>query len=131
MSSSGRFDRLRAVPSYELSGVVAALADDVDAIGPVDLVLDTVGGELVKRAAELLANGRRLVSVAEEPPGDGTYFVVEPSPEQLIELARLLDSGELRVAIDSTFALSEAAAAFERSLASGKHGKVVIHVAAG
>ena len=33
---------------------------------------------------------------------------------------------ELRVAIDSTFALSDAAVAFERSLASGKHGKVVI-----
>lgn len=48
---------------------------------------------------------------------------------QLVELARLVDSGELRVAIDSTFALSEAAAAFERSLASGKHGKVVIRVA--
>jgi NADPH:quinone reductase-like Zn-dependent oxidoreductase len=39
-----------------------------------------------------------------------------------------LDSGQLRVAIDSTFPLSEAAAAFERSLASGKHGKVVIRV---
>jgi hypothetical protein len=31
--------------------------------------------------------------------------------------------------IDSTFALSDAAAAFERSLASGKHGKVAILVA--
>jgi hypothetical protein len=40
-----------------------------------------------------------------------------------------LDSGQLRVAIDSTFALSEAAATFKRSLASGKHGKVVIRVA--
>jgi hypothetical protein len=37
-----------------------------------------------------------------------------------------VDSGQLRVAIDSIFALAEAAAAFERSLASGKHGKVVI-----
>jgi NADPH:quinone reductase-like Zn-dependent oxidoreductase len=62
-----------------------------------------------------LAGGGRLVSVAAEPPGEGTYFVVEPKPEQLIDLARLLDSGDLRVAIDSTFALSEATAAFERS----------------
>jgi hypothetical protein len=50
---------------------------------------------------------------------------VEPSREQLVELAGLVDSGELGVAIDSTFALSEATAAFERSLASNKHGKVV------
>jgi NADPH:quinone reductase-like Zn-dependent oxidoreductase len=54
---------------------------------------------------------------------------VEPNREQLIEVAHLADNGELRVAIDSTFALSAAAAAFERSLASGKHGKVVIRVA--
>jgi NADPH:quinone reductase-like Zn-dependent oxidoreductase len=54
---------------------------------------------------------------------------VDPNREQLIELARLADNGELRVAIDSTFALSGAPAAFERSLASGKHGKVVIRVA--
>jgi NADPH:quinone reductase-like Zn-dependent oxidoreductase len=102
-----------------------------DRVSPVDLVFDTVGGELLERAPALLASGGRLVSVAGEPPGEGTYFVVEPSREQLVELARLVDSGELRVAIDSTFALSEAAAAFERSLASGKHGKVVIRVAGG
>jgi len=46
--------------------------------------------------------------------------------DRLVELARLVDDGQLRVAIDSTFALSDAAAAFKRSLASGKHGKVVI-----
>jgi NADPH:quinone reductase-like Zn-dependent oxidoreductase len=102
-------DRLPAVPSYELSGVVAAVADDVDvvsagdevyaltpfdrdgvaaefavvpaatlvskpstlddAVSRVDLVFDTVGGELPERAPALLANGGRLVSVAEEPPG--------------------------------------------------------------
>jgi NADPH:quinone reductase-like Zn-dependent oxidoreductase len=54
---------------------------------------------------------------------------LEPAREQLIEIACLLDSGQLRVAIDSTFALSEAAAAFKRSIASGKHRKVVIRVA--
>jgi NADPH:quinone reductase-like Zn-dependent oxidoreductase len=93
------------------------------------LVFDTVGGELLEHAATLLADGGRLVSVAGDPPEEGTYFVVEPNREQLVELARLLDSGEIRVAIDSTFALSEATAAFERSLAPGKHGKVVIEVA--
>jgi hypothetical protein len=55
---------------------------------------------------------------------------VEPNREQLIELARLHDPGELRVAIYSTLALSDAAAAFERGPAWGKRGKVVIWVAA-
>lgn len=97
-----------------------------DRVGALDLIFDTVGGDIFERAPDLLADGGRLVTVAAEPPTGGTYFVVEPSRERLIELARLADAGELRVAVDSTFALADAAAAFERSLASGKHGKVVV-----
>ncbi|HEV8568263.1 MAG TPA: NADP-dependent oxidoreductase [Actinoplanes sp.] len=125
-ASPHAFEVARALGAHEVIDGRKELDDGVE---PVDLVFDTVGGELLERAPALLANGGRLVSVAGEPPGEGTYFVVEPNREQLVELARLVDSSELRVAIDSTFALSEAAAAFERSLASGKHGKVVIRVA--
>ena len=82
--------------------------------------------------------GGRLVSVAEEPPDVGpdrkietTYFVVEPNRDQLVELAAIVDVGELRPAIDSVFPLSDARAAFERSLASGKRGKVILRVVDG
>lgn len=125
-ASPPTFGAARALGAHE---VIDGRSELDDQVGPVDLVFDTVGGEFLERAPALLASGGRLVSVAAEPPGEGIYFVVEPSREQLIELARLLDSGELGVAIDSTFALSEATGAFERSLASGKHGKVVIRVA--
>ena len=101
----------------------------IDELEAVDLIFDTVGGDFLVRAPALLARGGRLVSVAAEPRGEGSYFVVEASRAQLIELAKLVDSGQLRIAIDSTFTLAQAAAAFERSLASGKHGKVVIKVA--
>ena len=124
--SAQAFEAARALGADE---VVDGRSEIEGAVSPVDLLFDTVGGELLERSPALLATGGRLVSVAAEPPGDGTYFVVEPSRVQLIELARLVDSGELRVAIDATFALSDAAAAFERSLASGKRGKVVIRVA--
>jgi NADPH:quinone reductase-like Zn-dependent oxidoreductase len=125
-ASPGAFDAARGLGAHE---VVDGRRTLDKGVGPVDLVFDTVGGELLERATALLGSRGRLVSVAEEPPGEGTYFVVEPAREQLIEIACLVDSGQLRVAIDSTFALSEAAAAFARSLASGKHGKVVIRVA--
>jgi NADPH:quinone reductase-like Zn-dependent oxidoreductase len=125
-ASPDGFDAARALGAQE---VLDGRRELDEPVGPVDLVFDTVGGELLERASALLADGGRLVSVAEEPPGAGTYFVVEPNREQLIELARLIDDGGLRVAIDSTFALSDARAAFERSLTSGKHGKVVIRVA--
>jgi NADPH:quinone reductase-like Zn-dependent oxidoreductase len=92
-----------------------------------DLVFDTVGGDVLARS---LGSARRVVSVAEEADA-ATYFVVEPSRSQLVELARLADAGELRPAIDSVFPLEEAAAAFARVAARGKRGKVVLRVTDG
>jgi NADPH:quinone reductase-like Zn-dependent oxidoreductase len=113
-----------------------AVADLAGAVEPVDLVFDTVGGERLERSPAIVRDGGRLVSVAEEPservsraPIETLYFVVEPDSGQLVELGRMLDRGELRVAIDSVFPLEDARAAFERSLATGKRGKVVLRVA--
>jgi len=106
-----------------------------EALDPVDLVFDTVGGELLERSPAVVREGGRLVSIAEEPPGssaeakiDAVYFVVEPNRGQLVELARLVDGGDLRPALDSVFPLADARAAFERTMATGKHGKVVLRV---
>jgi len=98
-----------------------------ESLDPVDLVFDTVGGELLERSPAIVQKGGRLVSVAEEMV-NARYFVVEPSREQLLELSRLADSGDLHPEIDSVFPLSEARAAFERSLARGKRGKVVLRI---
>jgi NADPH:quinone reductase-like Zn-dependent oxidoreductase len=104
------------------------------AIEAVDLVFDTVGGDLLRRSPEMVRSGGRLVSVAEEPPEPprpditAGYFVVDPNREQLAELAGLADVGKLRVAVDSVFPLGEARAAFERVQARGKRGKVVLEV---
>lgn len=98
---------------------------------PVDLVFDTVGGELLAGSPAVLREGGRIVTVAEEPPSgvEAVYFVVEPNREQLIEVTRLADSGELRPAIDSVYPLVDARSAFERSMAAAKRGKVVLRVA--
>ena len=93
----------------------------------VDLVFDTAGGETLARATEALRPGGRLVSAAEEP-AEGTYYLVEANRTQLDELARLADAGELHPEIDSVFPLEEAQAAFERSMARGKRGKVVLRI---
>jgi NADPH:quinone reductase-like Zn-dependent oxidoreductase len=105
-------------------------ADVVDS--GADLVFDTAGGETLARSGALLREGGRIVSVAEEPPaelaGQAVYFIVEPNRDQLVELARLVDEGKLRPAIDSVFPLADARAAFERLEARGKRGKVVLSV---
>jgi NADPH:quinone reductase-like Zn-dependent oxidoreductase len=108
-----------------------------DLVDPVDLVFDTAGGERLERSPAVLRTGGRLISIVAEPPHDGTngsfdavYFVVEPNHEQLTELARLADAGELRATIDKTFPLADARAAFQRSLGTGRRGKIVLRVAA-
>ncbi len=102
-----------------------------DAVEPVDLVFDTAGGERLARSPAVLRPGGRLVSIAEEPPAGagGLYFTVEPSREQLVEIGRLADGGALRPRVAEVFALERAREAFERSLAGGAGGKIVLRVA--
>ena len=98
-----------------------------ETLEPVDLVFDTVGGQLLARSAAILRPGGTIVSIAEESE-IGTYFVVEPNREQLAELTRLVDAGQLRVEVDSVFPLDAAPSAFARSMQRGKRGKVILHV---
>jgi NADPH:quinone reductase-like Zn-dependent oxidoreductase len=100
------------------------------AFPPVDLVFDTAGGEPLRRSPAFLRPGGTIVTIAESPPDgvEATYFVVEPDRDQLAEVSTLVDRGELRPAIDRVYELDDARAAFERSMAGGKRGKVVIHV---
>ena len=101
---------------------------------PFDLVFDTAGGQAAADGASRLRNGGRFVSVAEEPADipagiAATHFVVEPNREQLGRILELAGSGKIRPLVDSAFALADARAAFERTEARGKRGKVVLRVA--
>ena len=93
-ASAAGVDRAHGFGAHEVLDPTAGL----EGLEPVDLVFDTVGGDLLARSAALLRPGGRLVSVAEEPPEveadsgiETTYFVVEPNRAQLAELARLVD----------------------------------------
>jgi NADPH:quinone reductase-like Zn-dependent oxidoreductase len=99
-----------------------------DAVAPVDVVFDTVGGEQLRRSPSVLRTGGRLVSVVEAPPGEGVHFIVEPDRDELESLARLADAGELRPPPIEAFPLASAREAFARSLERGRRGKVVLAV---
>ena len=110
--------------------VVDAAEGFEDAVGPVDVVFDTVGGERLRRSRAVLRSGGRLVSVAEEPPEGGVYFIVEPNRDQLHSLARLVDGGDLRPPPVEVIPLTSAPEAFARSLDPRRQSKVVLSVAA-
>ena len=102
----------------------------------VDVVLDTIGGDTLERSWRVLRRGGTLVSVAAEPAPEpardagarGIYFIVEPSRAQLVEIARLIDAGQIRPVLDVVLPLARAREAFERGLAGHVRGKIVLRV---
>ena len=95
---------------------------DLGSLEPVDLVFDTVGGATLEASPAVIRAGRAAGVGGRGDPGDrargedrDSYFVVEPNREQLVELTRLAESGDLVPAIDSVFPLADARSAFERS----------------
>jgi NADPH:quinone reductase-like Zn-dependent oxidoreductase len=107
------------------------------AVTDLDLVLDTVGGPESERFLRTLKRGGSLFPVylaeydqdlVEELGVTTSGTQVRSNGLQLAEIGRLLDSGTLRVAIDSTHPLAEARAAHERAARGHIQGKIVLTV---
>ncbi|MEB2268443.1 NADP-dependent oxidoreductase [Priestia megaterium] len=103
----------------------------------VDLVLDTLGGSTTGRFLRTLKRGGALFPVfigfsdAEEAAKLGvtvSMTQVRSNGPQLVELGHLLDTGTVRVAIDSTFPLADARKAHERAARGHIQGKIVLTV---
>jgi len=108
-----------------------------DVVRDVDLVLDTLGGPTTGRFLRTLKRGGALFPVflgfshAEEAEKLGitvSMTQVRSNGSQLAELARLLNDGTVRVAIDSTFPLANARQAHERAAGGHIQGKLVLTV---
>jgi len=110
-----------------------------DVVKDADLVIDAVGGPTTGRFLRTLKRGGSLFPIfglgfnsAEEAEKLGVKVSstqVRSSGAQLKELARLLNDGTIRVAIDSTFPLAEARKAHERAEHRSIQGKIVLTVA--
>ena len=89
----------------------------------------------LRRSWAVLAPGGRMVTIAsnrEAVPDDRTkaaFFIVEPKPEQLVEIAKLLDAGALKTFVDGIVPLAQAPAAYSGKVArQNGRGKVVVAV---
>jgi len=102
----------------------------------VDLVVDLVGGETLRRSAAAVKEGGMVVSAVEDPQGRldratqarGEYFVVEPARSELEELARRAEAGELRPLVGEVFDLPDGRKAFEAKMGGGVPGKVLLRI---
>jgi NADPH:quinone reductase-like Zn-dependent oxidoreductase len=110
-----------------------------DVARDVDLVLDLIGGETQERSWSVLKKGGVLLSLVQPPSvekakalGVRAAFVAgHPSGAQLAEIAKLIDSGELKPVIDRILPLSEARRAHELSQSGHTHGKIALRVSNG
>ena len=104
-----------------------------DAAGQAELVLDTIGGEVLAHSAPLLKPGGTLVTIkaAALPPTSRddikkVVFVQESSRAQLTELARLVDQGHLRPQVGAVYPLAQAAEAYSAKAAGGIPGRIIL-----
>jgi NADPH:quinone reductase-like Zn-dependent oxidoreductase len=102
-----------------------------DDVAPVDLVYDTIGGDVLARSGGIVKPGGVLVSVAEPPPAEredirSVYFIRDPNRAQLVEIARLVDDGKIRPQVGAVYPLAQAREAFTAKSGGGITGRVVL-----
>jgi NADPH:quinone reductase-like Zn-dependent oxidoreductase len=101
----------------------------------VDVVFDTVGGTTLRDSWEVLKPAGRMVTIAAKSEGtkderiEKAFFIVEPNRDQLIEIGKLVDSGELKTFVAAEVPFDQASAAYTGKLPqpSGR-GKVVLTI---
>jgi NADPH:quinone reductase-like Zn-dependent oxidoreductase len=100
-------------------------------IDAVDIVFDTVGGETRERSWNVLKPGGRLITIVgdggADPRAKDAFFIVEPNNFQLVEVAKLLDGGSLKVFVNAVVPLTGAATAYAGKVQQKRgYGKVVV-----
>lgn len=108
-----------------------------DLVRDVDVVLDTQGGDTQRRSWKVLKKGGILVSIVQPPSAEeaakygvrSTMFVRQPNAGELSEIAKLIDSGKVKVVVETVLPLSQARRAQELSQAGHAKGKTVLKVA--
>ena len=99
----------------------------------VDMVFDTVGGDVQQRSWGVLRPGGVLVSIVgirHHARSDviARSFLLEPDGSQLGKIAALVDAGALVPQVSAVLPLAEAARANELSAAGHTRGKIVLAV---
>jgi NADPH:quinone reductase-like Zn-dependent oxidoreductase len=109
------------------------LVEAVRALAPggVDAAVDYVGGQAIAQSAELAKDVGRTASNVEPGPvleAGGVYCFVHPDPAQLAQLVALVDEGVVRVEVQRSFPLEQAAEAMALVQEGHVRGKVVLTV---
>jgi len=111
-----------------------------EATGAVDLVLDTVGGEVTERSLRVIRRGGTLVSLLEEPPEEvarargvraikNSVTFPYPPTALLNSIAGLIVEGHIRAVVGPCFPLQEVQQAHALCETGHGRGRIVLMVA--
>ena len=133
-ASSVNLTFLRSIGADESIDYTATRFEDV--VDPVDLVLDTVGGDTLERSWRVVKRGGIIVTIVGEISAEraaksgvrGVSFIVRPSRTQLIKIQELIDSRTIRPVVFKKFPLAQARQAFELGVREHFPGKLVLSV---
>lgn len=107
-----------------------------DVVAPVDVVFDTLGGEVQERSWQVIKPGGILVSVVSPPSEEqaaahqcrSAYVFIQPRADWLTEMAQLIDAGQIKPIVETVLPLSQAAEAHQLSETGHTRGKIVLQV---
>lgn len=107
-----------------------------DVVEPVDVVFDTMGGDVQERSWQVVKPGGILVSIISPPSQEqaaahqcrSAYVFIQPRADWLTEMAHLIDAGQVKPIVDAVFPLDQAAAAHQMSQSGHTRGKIVFQV---
>ncbi|MEI5519264.1 NADP-dependent oxidoreductase [Streptomyces brasiliscabiei] len=134
-ASAGKHELLRELGADEL--IDYRTTDFAEAVADVDVVLDTISGEVRSRSLDVLRTGGVLVTILphgyEEDRERAAELGVRLRP-MLVEadhagmraIAELVEQGRLRALIDATFPLADAAKAHAHGETDRTTGKIVL-----
>ena len=102
----------------------------------VDVVFDTLGGDIQEASWSVLKRGGILVSIVSPPSADkakelgvrSAFVFIEPSAVILEQLAKLVHEGKMRPVVGAEFALKDIAKAHALSKTGRSVGKIVLYV---
>jgi NADPH:quinone reductase-like Zn-dependent oxidoreductase len=107
-----------------------------EVVQPVDVVLDTMGGDTQARSWKVLKRGGILVSIAGQPSAEiaaahrvrQAFVFTQPNAAQLAEISKLAEAEELKAIVETILPLSDATRGQELSERGHTRGKIVLRV---
>jgi NADPH:quinone reductase-like Zn-dependent oxidoreductase len=102
----------------------------------VDVVVDGVGGETLKRSYPIVKKGGILVSLVGRVDQAeltkygirGVALEAEPNGDELAQIGKLIDAKKIKVIVSETFPLTDAAKAQAKADTGHARGKIVLKV---